>query len=90
LDENEIYPELLIFIDDKLNHVEDLFQACSARNISFIGIRFSGADEYVDAFKHQIANSQRSFFTDSYIAIYNCLKKANKLNNLLDSNGSER
>lgn len=62
LDENKIYPEHVIFIDDKLCHVEDLSRACNERNISFCGIRFSGADEHVKAFNHQIADIQWALF----------------------------
>lgn len=62
LDENRIYPECMIFIDDKLSHVEDLSMACLERNIPFFGIRFSGADECVKAFNPQIADIQWKLF----------------------------
>lgn len=62
LDENKVFPECIIFIDDKLSHVEDLSKACHERNISFFGIRFSGADEHVKAFNHEIADLQWTLF----------------------------
>jgi hypothetical protein len=62
LDENKIFPECIIFIDDKLNHLKDLSKACDDRNISFFGIRFSGADEYVKSFNYQIADIQWTLF----------------------------
>lgn len=62
LDENKIYPERIIFIDDKLSHLEDLSKACNERGVSFFGIRFSGADTYVKSFNHQIADIQWTVF----------------------------
>lgn len=62
LDENRIDPVHIIFIDDKLSHLEDLSLACAERNISFSGIRFSGADQHVKSFSRQIADLQWSLF----------------------------
>lgn len=62
LDENKISPKCIIFIDDKLSHLEDVSKICCDRNISFCGIRFSGADQYVKSFSHQIASIQWILF----------------------------
>lgn len=62
LDENKIFPKCIIFIDDKLSHIEDISKVCCDRNISFCGIRFSGADQYVKSFNHQVANIQWILF----------------------------
>lgn len=62
LEENKLHPECIIFIDDKLSHLEDLSKECKGRNISFTGIRFSGADDVVKAFKPQIADIQWTLF----------------------------
>lgn len=37
LDKHSITPECIIFIDDKLRHVEDLAEACHKRNITYVG-----------------------------------------------------
>lgn len=62
LDANKINPESIIFVDDKLSHLEDLSRACIARGISFTGIRFSGADDDVRTFNHEISDIQWILF----------------------------
>jgi FMN phosphatase YigB (HAD superfamily) len=62
LDMHSIYPDCIIFIDDKLRHVQDLEEACKKRNIHYVGIRFSAADEYVRAYNHKIAEFQWAMF----------------------------
>lgn len=62
LEENELYPESIIFVDDKISHLEDLSKACEEKNISFYGIRFSGADDDARTFNPKIADLQWCLF----------------------------
>jgi hypothetical protein len=62
LDKHLISPELIIFVDDKRSHVEDLSQECIERNIQYVGIRFNGADEDVKNFDPLIAEIQWEVF----------------------------
>lgn len=62
LDAHAILPECIIFIDDKISHVEDLARGCQNRNIDYIGLRFSGADEHVQNFDPMICNMQWEAF----------------------------
>ncbi len=64
LEKENYYPECIIFIDDKWKHVKDLEQACAKRNIDYIGIRFSAADEYVKNYDPFLADIQWRAFPE--------------------------
>lgn len=57
-----IFPECIIFIDDKRSHVEDIEKACKELNIHFVGIRFSAGDEHVKNFNPLLADIQWEVF----------------------------
>lgn len=52
----------VIFLDDKLHHVEDVENACKKLGIECIGVRFSGADEYFKTFNSSKADLQWEIF----------------------------
>lgn len=52
----------IIFVDDKLHHVEDVEKTCKMLGIECIGVRFSGADESVKRFDAAKAELQWEFF----------------------------
>ncbi len=62
LDKHSIHPECILFVDDKLSHVEDVERACKERGIDYVGIRFSGADESVKNFDPRLAHIQWEAF----------------------------
>lgn len=62
LEKHDIYPNRIIFVDDRLTHVKDLAEACEKRNITYIGIRFKRADDYNKHFDSRIANIQWEVF----------------------------
>lgn len=55
---NDLQPACVIFIDDKLHHVQDVYAALEQEGIACIGIRFSGADPIVSAYQPHIAELQ--------------------------------
>lgn len=50
LDELNYHPQRIIFFDDKLYHVQSVEKAALSRNIDYVGIRYSGCDEYINHF----------------------------------------
>jgi hypothetical protein len=54
------YPKRVIFVDDKLSQVQEVEKFLEQKNIEFIGIRFSAADQRVKAFDPEIAELQFS------------------------------
>jgi FMN phosphatase YigB (HAD superfamily) len=52
------HPKKVIFIDDRMNHVQDVEKAMSELGIEYVGIRFSKADPIVEAFDPNIADLQ--------------------------------
>src|SRR5581483_3453867 len=64
LGKHSFHPECILFIDDKLHHVEDLARACEEKGIEYYGIRFSAADDHVKSFDADLAEIQwRAFPT---------------------------
>lgn len=61
LQKNEYYPKKIIFVDDKLEHVKDVAEACMQLDIDFVGIRYGGADAHVASFDPGIAEMQQFF-----------------------------
>lgn len=55
-------PEKIIFVDDKLSHVQDLENSLRAFNIEYVGIRFSKMDKGVNEYDDEIAEIQSEFF----------------------------
>jgi len=62
LKENNLKPKKVIFIDDKISHVEDVHNALLNEGIECVGIRFGGADEDVKQFNPSIAEMQWKAF----------------------------
>lgn len=50
LDAINYHPDRIIFVDDKMYHVEAVEKASLSRNIEYVGIRYSGCDEYINHF----------------------------------------
>lgn len=55
-------PKKIVFIDDKMSHVQNVAKALEPIGIAFIGIRYGGADEKVKAFNPKIADLQWEHF----------------------------
>lgn len=56
------FPQRVLFVDDKLNHVQSLEGPLAALNIDYIGVRYSKADKRVQEFDPQIADLQMQHF----------------------------
>lgn len=56
------FPQRVLFVDDKLNHVQSLEEPLAALNIDYIGVRYSKADKRVQEFDPQIADLQMQHF----------------------------
>ena len=52
------FPDAIIFIDDKMKHLETVEKALKPYNISFVGIRYSRCDECVQNFDAAKAEEQ--------------------------------
>jgi hypothetical protein len=50
LDMINYHPECIIFVDDKMSHIQSVEKATISRNIKYIGIRYSGCDKYINNF----------------------------------------
>lgn len=57
-----LFPQKIIFIDDKLSHVQDLEHALAPLNIDYVGIRFSKADKRIEEYDHKIVDIQLELF----------------------------
>lgn len=55
-------PEKIIFIDDKLKHVNNMEKALSTLSIPYFGYRYAALDQQVEAFKNQTSevNDQKT------------------------------
>lgn len=62
LEQIDYRPKKIIFIDDKLSHVEDLEIALGQANIDYLGIRYAKADPRVNSFDWEIAEFQMQKF----------------------------
>lgn len=62
LEKHAIAPKRIIFVDDKMSHVEDLASACNERGIAYVGIRFSAADNEAKNFDARLADIQWEAF----------------------------
>lgn len=62
LQHHKLTPELVIFVDDKQSHVQDVLETLEKHSIPCIGIRFSGADHHVSKFNPLIAECQWKAF----------------------------
>ncbi len=55
-------PKQIVMIDDKMSHVKNIAESIEPLGITFIGIRYGGADEKVKAFNPKIAEVQLEHF----------------------------
>jgi len=55
-------PKQIVMIDDKMSHVQNIAKTIEPLGISFVGIRYGGADEKVKAFNPKIAEIQLEHF----------------------------
>lgn len=62
LQQNDLQPRKIIFVDDKLHHLEDLANSLTRTPIEYVGIRFSGSDKRVKGFNAALATIQEKFF----------------------------
>lgn len=67
LDHHGIKPECIIFVDDKVSHLEDLMKACKERDIEYVGVRFSGADRHVNSFDPVLAQKEWENIDDDHV-----------------------
>ena len=57
-----LFPQKIIFLDDKLSHIQDLENSLAPSNIDYIGIRFSKADKRVREYDSTLADIQSKLF----------------------------
>jgi phosphoglycolate phosphatase-like HAD superfamily hydrolase len=62
LNKLKVMPKRIVFIDDKLSHIQNVSMALEPFDIHFVGIRFGGADEKVRSFNPKIADLQLEHF----------------------------
>lgn len=55
------HPQKVIFIDDKLSHIQDVQEACVSLDIGCVGIRYSATDQRVKAYDCHLAERQWFF-----------------------------
>jgi FMN phosphatase YigB (HAD superfamily) len=55
-------PKKIVVIDDKMSHIQNIANVLEPLEITFIGIRYGGADEKVRAFNPKIADLQWEHF----------------------------
>lgn len=56
------HPQKILFINDKLDHLEPVEAVCHKHNIEFLGIRYGFLDEKVKNFREDLASIQFDFF----------------------------
>jgi len=54
----DFYPKSIVFIDDKLHHLNEVKNFCSNSNIKFLGFRYGYLDEKVNNFDKTISDIQ--------------------------------
>ncbi len=59
----ELSPKKIVYVDDKKKHVLDIEKCAKEFGISFVGIRYSGADDQVEKFNKTIAKIQWNRFS---------------------------
>jgi hypothetical protein len=64
LAKSQIDPAFVIYIDDKISHVQDVVQRLENEKVPCIGIRFSGADARMKEFDAHVAEIQWKAFPD--------------------------
>jgi phosphoglycolate phosphatase-like HAD superfamily hydrolase len=62
LDRDGHRPKRIVLIDDKIHHLRDVEDACAARKIPFVGLRYGYLDEKVRMFPAEIADAQWKAF----------------------------
>jgi len=62
LETSNLHPKKVIFVDDKLKHVQDVINAMKLRKTPCLGVRYGGADHHVQSFNHKIADLQWKYF----------------------------
>lgn len=67
LDTNDLHPERILFINDKLTHLRDVEEDIEARGINFIGLRYNYSDDRVKNFRKDIADIQWKYSTFQHI-----------------------
>ena len=55
-------PRKIIFIDDKLKHIEDVEKVVESMGIEYVGMRFSGSDQRIAELDPKIVDLQWTFF----------------------------
>jgi len=58
----DFLPKSVIFIDDKLKHLNEIENFCKDAGIKFLGFRYGALDEKIRNFDNQIANIQHKYF----------------------------
>ncbi len=58
----ETRPKKIVFIDDKMSHIQNVAMAMESIHIPFIGIRYGGTDEKVKSFDPKVADIQWEYF----------------------------
>ncbi|WP_059359402.1 DUF2608 domain-containing protein [Parachlamydia acanthamoebae] len=67
LDLINYHPNRIVFINDKLKHLQDVEASVLSRNIDFIGLRYSYSDQRVANFCPEIANIQWRYSTFNHL-----------------------
>jgi len=62
LNKIEFLPKSVIFIDDKLKHINEVDKFCREKEIKFLGFRYGALDEKIKNFDSQVANIQHKYF----------------------------
>ena len=60
-------PEKILFIDDKLKHVENMEKALTSLSIPYFGYRYAALDAHVEAFKAQFAEVNHQQTADLFL-----------------------
>jgi hypothetical protein len=58
LDELQLNPSRIVFVNDKESHIQQLQETVDARNIPFLGLRYGAVDDWVASFNPAIADVQ--------------------------------
>lgn len=55
-------PRHIVFINDKLSHLQEMQESCDSFDIDFLGIRYAGSDTFVQQFDPKVAKVQWEHF----------------------------
>jgi len=62
LEKLDLHPKKVVFINDKASHLKPVEEACVAKGIPFVGLRYGATDARVKGYNHEVGRLQWKAF----------------------------